>query len=184
MKKLFRFLSTLVLVAMSTTTPAAEENGFYAGAALGRVEPDFSDANFTNSAGNTVTLRQEFDRAALIRLSGGYNWGGLSLELSYEHTLMDGNFVLGNTSGDFEYGNFTAAGVYRGSSRLYPLIKLGLSKPDIDTSGTNSRLQFDTSAFVGAGLGYRMMPDLSVEFDFTRSGDDTSAFMLGLRKHF
>jgi hypothetical protein len=197
MKKMSHLLPSLMLVAVNIATAAeeaesngnntVEENGFYASAGLGRVEPDFSDATFRNGNGAPVagnTLRQEFDRAPMLRLTGGYNWRQWALEASYEHTLKEGDFAIGNARGSFDYGNLTVAGVYRGSGRLYPLIKVGLSNPDIDTNSASTRLRLGKTAFAGVGFGYRMTPKLGVEFDFTRSSDDTAAFMLSLRRHF
>jgi hypothetical protein len=40
------------------------------------------------------------------------------------------------------------------------------------------------TAYAGAGVGYRFKPSLSLEFDFTRTSDDKTTFVVGLRKHF
>lgn len=189
MKKLFCLLSAFGLVALSGMSLAAEENGFYVGAALGSLDLDFSDGSFRDSTGAPVpasTVNLDFDRAALIRLSGGYNWRGWAFEFAYESSLKETDFTVGanNTRSSYDYGNFSVAGVYRSAGQLYLLGKFGVSQPDIDTELTGARLQMGSTGFAGAGLGYRFNDSLAVEFDFTRSNDDTSNFMLGLRHHF
>jgi hypothetical protein len=192
MKKLLCMLSLSGLIATSCPVTAAEEsaaegNGFYAGIGTGRLDFDFNGVDFRTPAGAIVRgslLNIDVDSKPPLRLSGGYNWGGWAFEVAYEHMLGSADMEIGTDRLDFDYGNFTLGGVYRGAGRLYLLGKFGISLPDIESNTPGTRLSMGNTAYAGAGLGYRFTPSISLEFDFTHTSDDMSTFVLGLRKHF
>jgi hypothetical protein len=188
MRKLCCLLLVVGLSARNEVT-RADDKGAYMSVGLGRVALDFDDATFKTRAGAEITgknLGIDFDSATPIRLGGGYSWGTWALEMSYEHVFNDVNFNIArtNATGSLEYGNFNIGGVYRSTGQLYFLGKLGISQPATDTDSTGTKIRLGTSGFVGAGLGFRFSRSLAMEFDFSRTSNNTSTFMLGLRHQF
>jgi opacity protein-like surface antigen len=192
MKKLLCMLSLVGTVATSAHAAAGEaavrdENGFYAGIATGRLDFDFDGQDMRTPSGAIVRgsrLNIDIDSKTPLRLSAGYNWGGWAFEVGYEHMLGSADMEIAGTNLDFDYSNFTLGGVYRSSGQLYWLGKFGVSVPAIESKTPGTRLHLDSSPYAGIGLGYRIRPALSVEFDFTQTNEDTGAFMLGLRARF
>lgn len=188
MKKLLCASFASALVIVSGGLQAAEDSGFYAGIGAGRLDFDFDDATFRTSTGALVSgqsLNLDVDSGNAIRLSAGYNWGGFAFELGYEHMIDSVDIDSGGTSfNNFDYSNVTLGGVYRSSGTLYVIGKAGLSMPHIEANRTNTRLKMDDVAYYGGGVGYRFTPVVSLEFDYTRTTDDTGSFMLNLRRHF
>ncbi len=187
MKKLLCTLCVSGLIVVIYPAWAAEENGFYAGIGTGRLDFDFTGVDLQTSAGvvRGSRLNADIDGKTPLRVSGGYNWGGWAFELAYEHMLgsadmeLDGVRVL-----DFDYSNFTLGGVYRSSGTWYLLGKFGVSLPDTESNTAGTFLEMSNSAYVGAGVGYRFTPTISLEFDYTQTNRDTGTYMVGLRKHF
>jgi hypothetical protein len=166
-----------------------EENGFYASAGLSRLDLDFRDARFTNSAGESVSgknLGLNFDSVRLISLATGYNWGRWAVELGYEQSLGSGDLKIdrSNIHGDFDYANFRLAGVYRSAGTIYFLGKAGITIPDLETDFPGTHFDMDASEFIGLGGGYRFSPQLSLEAEASLSGDDTATYTLSLRRKF
>lgn len=192
MKKLFCLLSLVGLVATSAHAAAGEaavrdENGFYAGIATGRLDFDFDGQDLRTPSGAIVRgsrLNIDIDSKTPLRLSAGYNWGGWAFEVGYENMLGSADMEIAGTKLEFDYSNVTLDGVYRSSGTAYFLGKAGISIPDIESNTAGTRLHLGNSAYAGVGIGYRFTPALSLEFDYTRTNEDTGAFMLGLRMRF
>jgi hypothetical protein len=187
MKKLLCVLSLSGLIASSWPAWAAEENGFYAGIGTGRLDFDFSDVDLQTDSGLVRGSRLDVDIESkpLLRVSGGYNWGGWAFEMAYEHMVGSADMELeGVRVLDFDYSNFTLGGVYRSSGTVYLLGKFGISLPDSESNTAGTFVEMGNSAYAGVGVGYRFTPALSLEFDYTRTNRDTGTFVLGLRRHF
>lgn len=121
MKKPFCVLALSGLVAISSPTWAAEESGFYAGIGTGRLDFDFSGVDLETGAGKVrgSRLKADIESKPLLRVSGGYNWGGWAFELAYEHMPGSAEMELqGERVLDFDYDNYTLGGVYRSSGNL------------------------------------------------------------------
>lgn len=89
MKKVILLTAGIGLLALSGVASAAEENGYYFGGGLSWLSLDFSDSTLS-SAGQLVpesSVGLDFDRAPLLSLAAGYNWGPLALEMAYEYSL-------------------------------------------------------------------------------------------------
>src|SRR5688572_14328984 len=124
-------------------------------------------------------LNVDIDSKTPVRVSGGYNWGGWAFELAYEHMLGSADMELQGTRVlDFDYNNFTLGGVYRSSGTWYWLGKFGLSVPDTESNTAGTSWEMDTSAYAGAGIGYRFAPTISLEFDYTQTNRDTGTYVL------
>jgi hypothetical protein len=187
MKKLLCTLCVSGLIATISPAGAAEDNGFYAGIGTGRLDFDFTGADLQTDASPVRGSRLNVDvnGKTPLRISGGYNWGGWAFEVAYEHMLGSADMELqGARVLDFDYSNFTLGGVYRGSGNVYLLGKFGLSLPNTDSNTAGTFVEMDNSAYLGAGVGYRFTPTISLEFDYTQTNRDTGTYMLGLRKHF
>lgn len=165
-----KILSAAAAVAMACAAFGANAQG-YVGAAVGSSHYDI------DCSGVSACDKRDTGFKAFV----GYGFGnGFAVEATY--------FRFGDFSGLVNIGNAVVAGTGEGtalgiggaymadfSPTLRGVVRLGVARNKLEASASSggvsvSDSQTETKPYVGLGLGYKLAPNMSLDFaaDFTR----------------
>lgn len=174
-----------VVLAMSANA-AQPTTGIYLGVKAGQFQVDDMDL------GNNVAV--EFDKSNTFGVIAGYDFGdGLAVELDY-YAGSNADIQTNTTAtGEYEVSTLGVYGVYRYYPELYQQLffkaKVGLINEEVSMSAQNGQNfaaaeESDTGLSFGAGFGFNITPNLSLEAEYTVVEQDINLLSAGLNVKF
>lgn len=167
-----RYLLTVILLIASHMLYA---QGLYAGLKLGVVDVD--ESAFDNAYNGGILLGYD------VYSDQTLTWG---VEAELTTTLSDGDFEVFGMDGDWDINTQALYGVLKfGGAAVYGKLKAGVLREDVSArAGGISADDTDTGGSWGAGAGWRFMPKMAFEFEYTQIEEDAAFWSIGVNYSF
>jgi hypothetical protein len=164
-----------LLPALCLIGSSAMAEGFYAGAKLGWMDPDFSGFDEATNIG--VVLGYTFSVPDV-----GVSW---AVEGELTTTVFEGDIQVFGSSGNWDIDTQAIYGVLRIGGDLYGKLRLGYLWEDAsaDIAGVSADGS-DNGTSVGLGGGWRANQQLAIEVEYTLVEEDIDFYSIGMNLAF
>lgn len=161
----------MAMLAMATLSTNAKAQGIYAGVKAGKALitafDDFPSLSNKEGPAFGFNLGYEFTET-------------LSVELEY--VKGDSKITGGIRDATLDISTFAAYGTFRSYGDLYFLGRIGIVSYKLGSNISNIIPDStDTGLTLGGGIGYRVLPNLSIELDYTIVEADTNWLLLSAK---